>query len=141
MLSWLSYMVPCYNEELSLPDFYTKWSLWKRSLHELQGIIAFSTVFLAVTVMMGVEFCVFVVGMAIFVIVRALTYGDPIDGLPSLVCSITFFSRLQLFCTGVLRQYQEKNYSEMNKRPLVIVGEENEVQLDIVKGEIEETLT
>lgn len=103
----------------------TKWSFWKLFLYSLQGIIAFSTVPLAIASMTGLIFCFLALIMAIFVIARTWLYGDPVDGWPSLVCIITFFSGLQLFCTGVLSQYLAKTYLETKNRPLYIVKEEN----------------
>lgn len=107
----------------------TKWSFWKLFLYSIQGIIAFSTVPLAIASMTGVGFCLLALIMAIFVMARTILYGDPVDGWPSLVVLITFFSGLQLFCIGVLSQYLSKTYLETKKRPIYILNENNIMDL------------
>lgn len=102
----------------------TKWSFWKLFLYSIQGIVAFSTVPLAIASMMGILFCGIAILMGILVILRTLYYGDPVAGWPSTICFIVFFGGLQLFCTGVLGQYLAKTYLETKKRPLYVVHEE-----------------
>ena len=83
----------------------TKWSFWKLFVYSLDGITAFSTVPLSVAAVMGMLFCFLAFAMLIFVFVRALIWGDPVGGWPSLVCIILFVGGIQLFCTGILGQY------------------------------------
>ena len=80
----------------------TKWSFWKLFVYSLDGITAFSTVPLSVAAVMGLLFCFLAFAMLIFVFVRALIWGDPVGGWPSLVCIILFVGGIQLFCTGIL---------------------------------------
>ena len=75
----------------------TKWSFWKLFVYSLDGITAFSTVPLSVAAVMGLLFCFLAFAMLIFVFVRALIWGDPVGGWPSLVCIILFVGGIQLF--------------------------------------------
>ena len=59
----------------------------------------------------------------IFVVVRALIFGDPTAGWPSMVCIMLLCSGVQLFCMGVLGQYLAKTYMEVKHRPVYIVRE------------------
>ena len=63
--------------------------------------------------------------MIIFIIVRKIIFGDPVDGWPSLVCIILFISGVQFFCTGILGQYLAKTYMEVKNRPIYIKNEKN----------------
>ena len=101
----------------------TKWSFWKLFLYSLESIVAFSTVPLAIASIMGLLFFLVSVIMIIFIIVKTLTFGDPVAGWPSLVCIIFFVSGVQLFSIGVIGQYLSKLYLEVKKRPVYIVKE------------------
>jgi hypothetical protein len=59
----------------------------------------------------------------IFILVRALIWGDPVAGWPSTACIITLVSGVQLFCIGIIGQYLAKTYMEVKNRPIYIVKE------------------
>lgn len=101
----------------------TKWSFWKLFLYSIEGIIAFSTIPLAIASIAGVLFCLIAFLMIIFIIFRTLVFGDPTSGWPSLVCIIFFVSGIQLFCLGIMGQYISKTYLETKNRPIYIVKE------------------
>lgn len=102
----------------------TKWSFWGLLLYSFEGITAFSTAPLSIASVVGVLFCVLAFTFLIFIFVRALLFGDPVDGWPSLVCIISLVSGVQLFCLGILGQYLAKTYMEVKKRPIYLVKEE-----------------
>ena len=101
----------------------TKWSFWKLFLYAIDGIVAFSTVPLSLSAIVGLLFCALAFLMIIFVIVRALIFGDPTSGWPSLVCIILLVSGVQLLCIGVVGQYLSKTYLEVKKRPIYLAKE------------------
>ena len=61
----------------------------------------------------------------VFIVVRTLIFGDPVEGWPSLVCIILLIGGLQLFSIGVLGQYLSKTYLEVKKRPIFISRKSN----------------
>ena len=103
----------------------TKWSFWKLFLYAIEGIIAFSTVPLAISSILGLLLCIIAFAMIIVIIAKTLIYGDPTSGWPSLVCIIFFCSGIQLFCLGIMGQYLSKTYLETKKRPIYILKETN----------------
>lgn len=103
----------------------TKWSFWKLFLYSIDGIIGFSTKPLAFSAVAGVLSLAVTFVLIIFIAVRRLVFGDPVQGWASLVCFITFFSGLQLFCTGISGLYISKVYTEVKQRPIYIIKEEN----------------
>ena len=115
---WLAY------DNIERKKGKTKWSFWKLFLYSLDGILAFSTVPLAIASIMGVLFCVLAFLLIIVTIIRKLAYGDPTSGWPSLVCIISLVSGVQLFCLGIVGQYLSKTYMEVKKRPIYLVKEE-----------------
>lgn len=114
---WIAY------ENVERAAGQTKWSFWKLLKYSIDGIVNFSQIPLALSSLLGV-FCTLlsVLGL-IFVVVRALMYGDPVAGWPSLVCIILFVGGLQFFCIGVMGQYLAKMYLEVKGRPKYIVME------------------
>ena len=103
----------------------TKWSFWKLFLYSIDGIIGFSTKPLAFSAVAGILSLAVSFVLIILIAVRRLVFGDPVQGWASLVCFITFFSGLQLFCTGISGLYISKIYTEVKQRPIYIIKEEN----------------
>ncbi len=101
----------------------TKWSFWKLFKYSLEGIMAFSTVPLALASVGGIALCMIAFVMLVFLIVRALLFGDPVAGWPSLACIIVSLGGIQLFCSGILGLYLSKTYLECKRRPLYITKE------------------
>ena len=69
----------------------------------------------------------------IFIVVRKLIFGDPVDGWASTVCIITLIGGIQLFCMGIMGQYIAKTYLEVKKRPHYIVSDTNREGMEKVK--------
>lgn len=101
----------------------TKWSFRKLLIYSLDGIVAFSSMPLYISSIMGLLFCIIAFFAIIFVIVRQLIWGGSAYGWPSLVCIILMLSGIQLFAIGILGQYLSKTYLEVKKRPIYIVNE------------------
>lgn len=102
----------------------TKWSFWKLFLYSIDGILSFSTRPLAFAAIAGVLSIFLSFIFIIFIIVRKLAFGDPVQGWASLVCIILFVSGIQLFTTGIIGLYISKIYTEVKQRPIFIVKEE-----------------
>ena len=126
IFGWIGFKtkwIPFENVERSAGT--TKWSFWKLTLYALEGIIAFSTTPLWISSLLGI-FCCFVSLLALaFIIIRALMYGDPVAGWPSMISVIIFIGGLQLFCMGILGMYVSKLYLEAKRRPIYITRETN----------------
>ena len=101
----------------------TKWSFWKLFRYALEGIIAFSTVPLTIVSLIGVAVCIIAFLFLLFVVIRAVIFGDPVAGWPSLICVISFLSGIQLLGIGVVGMYLSKTYLETKKRPIYIKKE------------------
>ena len=103
----------------------TKWSFWKLLVYALDGIVAFTTVPLVFSSLLGILFCLAALIMIVFIIVKTVVFGDPTTGWPSLACIVIFVSGVQLFCIGILGQYLAKTYIETKNRPIFLVEETN----------------
>ena len=103
----------------------TKWSFWKLVRYSIDGIINFSNTPLQISSYLGMILTIVSFIAIIIEVIRALVFGDPVAGWPSLVCIITFIGGIELFCMGIMGQYIAKTYMEVKHRPHYIVKESN----------------
>lgn len=108
----------------------TKWSFWKLVRYSFDGIVNFSDTPLRISSYLGLLLTGLSFVAIIIEVIRALVFGDPVAGWPSLVCIITFIGGIQLFCMGIMGQYIAKTYMEVKRRPLYIVKESNIEEFD-----------
>lgn len=111
----------------------TKWNFWKLFKYAVDGVINFSQAPLSMASWFGMFMTVLSFLAVVFIVVRKLLFGDPVDGWASTVCVITFIGGIQLFCMGIMGQYIAKTYMEVKKRPHYIVAESNKEGLAKVK--------
>ena len=93
--------------------------------YSFDGIINFSDVPLKISSYLGLVLTVVSFIAIIAEVVRALVFGDPVAGWPSLVCIVTCIGGIQLFCMGIMGQYIAKTYMEVKRRPHYIIKESN----------------
>ena len=101
--------------------------------YSFDGIINFSDVPLKISSYLGLVLTVVSFIAIIAEIVRALVFGDPVAGWPSLVCIVTCIGGIQLFCMGIMGQYIAKTYNEAKHRPHYIVAESNGEKVKRIK--------
>jgi glycosyltransferase involved in cell wall biosynthesis len=101
----------------------TKWSFWKLFFYAVDGMLAFSSKPLAIASVLGILLFLASLALIVFIVIRKLILGDPVDGWASIVCIILFCSGIQLFTTGILGQYIAKTFTEVKQRPHFIVKE------------------
>lgn len=99
----------------------TSWSFWKLLSYAFEGIIAFTVAPLRIATFMGVLISVVAFLTMVFVIVRAMMFGDPVSGWPSMVTIMLFLGGIQLLALGIIGEYLSKTYMEVKKRPNYIV--------------------
>ena len=103
----------------------TKWSFFKLVRYSIDGMMNFSDQSLRISSFLGLFFTVLSFLAIVVEVIRALVFGDPVAGWPSLVCIITFMGGIQLFCMGIMGQYIAKTYMEVKNRPHYIIRETN----------------
>ncbi|MEG0679674.1 MAG: glycosyltransferase family 2 protein [Carnobacterium sp.] len=105
----------------------TSWSFWGLFIYTLDAIIMFSDLPFTFASFVGLLSFFISILFLIFIVIRALIFGDPTAGWPSLVTITLAIGGLQLFCLGIVGKYLGKTYLETKKRPLYIVKETNQV--------------
>lgn len=91
----------------------------------LEGITSFTVAPLRLSTFLGfcVSFLAFI--YMIFVFVKALIYGDAVQGYPTLVILLLFLGGVQLLSLGIIGEYLGKIFVETKNRPVYVVGEFN----------------
>ena len=126
IFGWIGFKtkwIPFENVERSAGT--TKWSFWKLFLYALEGIIAFSTTPLWIASLCGIFCCFIAVIALLFIIIRALAFGDPVQGWPSTISIVLFIGGLQMLFMGIMGMYLSKLYLEAKDRPIYITRETN----------------
>lgn len=101
----------------------TKWSFWNLFAYSMEGVLAYTTIPLYLSSGVGIIMFLLAVMALFFIFFRALLYGDPVAGWPSLVCIITLLGGVILLAVGNIGLYMAKIYMETKKRPIYIIRE------------------
>ncbi len=111
----------------------TKWNFWRLLKYAIDGVINFSQVPLSVASWFGISMTFLSFAAILFIVVRKIVFGDPVDGWASTICIITLIGGIQLFCMGIMGQYIAKMYMEVKHRPHFIVAESSREGLEKIK--------
>ncbi|APB30552.1 glycosyltransferase family 2 protein [Vagococcus teuberi] len=111
-------------ENIERVEGETSWSFWDLLQYSIDGIISFSEFPLKLSTILGFMSFIASIIALIFIVIRALIFGDPTSGWPSLVCIILALGGLQLLCLGVVGQYLGKTFLETKRRPIYIVKDQ-----------------
>ena len=103
----------------------SKWNFWKLMHLAIEGILSSSIKPLQIATKTGtiVSFAAFIYLLYIFF--KALIYGDPVQGFPTLIIVILFLGGLQLLSIGILGEYIGRIFHEAKHRPSYFIRTHN----------------
>ncbi|RMH88612.1 glycosyltransferase [Lysobacter pythonis] len=101
----------------------SKFNFWKLWNFALEGITSFSTVPLRVATYLGIATAFVAFGYGVFVVGKALAYGDRVAGWPTMMAVILFLGGVQLIALGMIGEYLGRLYTEVKRRPLYLVAD------------------
>ena len=96
----------------------------------IEGITSFTTTPLRFSAVLGFIIAFLSLGIMLFYILKALIWGDPIQGFPTLVVIILFLGGIQLLSIGILGEYLGRIFNESKHRPIYIAREYNGKKVD-----------
>ena len=94
------------------------WRLWNLAL---EGITSFSTAPLRLATYLGLATAALAFVYGLWVIAKALLWGDPVAGWPTMMAVILFLGGIQLIALGLIGEYLGRLYEESKHRPLYLV--------------------
>lgn len=102
---------------------HSKWNYWRLTQLAIEGITSFSTAPLRLATWGGLLASGFAFGYGLWVLLKALIWGDVVRGYPTLMVVILFLGGIQLLALGVIGEYLGRNYAESKQRPLYFVDQ------------------
>ncbi len=99
----------------------SKFNLWQLWNFALEGITGFSTAPLRLATYCGLLTALVAFGYGAWVVAKALLFGDPVQGWPTMMAVILFLGGVQLIALGMIGEYLGRLYMESKQRPLYLV--------------------
>lgn len=93
----------------------------------MEGVTSFTVAPLKLSAYFGFLISIVAFIYLFFVLFKAIFYGDPVAGYPTLVILVLFFGGLQLLSLGIIGEYLGKIYNETKNRPVYVIGEKDGV--------------
>ncbi|WP_296798757.1 glycosyltransferase family 2 protein [uncultured Methanobrevibacter sp.] len=101
------------------------WSVGDLIRYSIKAIIAFTTLPLSLSIILGFIISALAFLYLLFIIVKYLLYSDPVQGFATTICAILFLGGMQMILIGILGKYLENTYNETKNRPIFIIKETN----------------
>lgn len=101
----------------------SKWSFLKLFKYAIDGIVAFSTLPLRLSIATGFITAIASIIYLVVVVLQKLIQGIDVPGYATIIVLILFLGGMQLFCLGILGEYLAKVYVQTKNRPLYILKE------------------
>ena len=95
----------------------------------IEGITCFTTAPLRLSAIMGFIASFIALIYIIIVLIKTIFWGEPVQGYPTIICTILFFSGIQLIALGITGEYIGRIFNETKRRPPYIVESFNETKL------------
>lgn len=103
----------------------SSWNYWNLFNLAIEGITSFTTTPLRLSTLLGFVIAFLSLGLMLFYFFKAVIFGDPIQGFPTLVVLILFLGGVQLLSIGILGEYLGRIFNESKSRPVYIAKEYN----------------
>ena len=99
----------------------SKFNAWKLWNFALEGVTSFSTAPLRVATYLGLLTAALAFVYAAWIVVKALLWGDPVAGWPTMMTVILLLGGVQLMALGMIGEYLGRLYEESKRRPLYLL--------------------
>lgn len=105
------------------------WNFWSLLSLAIEGITSFSTAPLRISSVTGAIVSLGAFLYMIYILLKTLIYGDPVQGFPTLITVILFLGGMQLMSIGILGEYIARIFNETKHRPTYIAREYNDEKI------------
>ena len=101
----------------------SSFNFWKLFKLAIEGITSYTTAPLRLATIMGVLVSLLAFTYMVYVFVKALIFGDPVAGYPTMMTVILFLGGVQLLTIGIIGEYLGRVFNEVKQRPVYFVRE------------------
>lgn len=122
LFGWIGFnsvSIPYHREPRAAGE--TKFSFWRLWNFALEGVTSFSTAPLRLATYVGLATATMSFGFALWIIGKAMLFGDRVAGWPTMMTVILFLGAVQLIALGMIGEYLGRMYEESKQRPLYLV--------------------
>lgn len=100
----------------------SKWNYFALWDLALEGITSFTAVPLKLSTYMGLLTATGAFLYGVWIIIKTLTFGDPVAGFPTIMVIVLFLGGIQLLALGIIGEYLGRIFSESKQRPLYLLN-------------------
>lgn len=100
----------------------SSWSFISLFFLAIDGITSFTTAPLRISTIMGILVSLGAFIYLFVVVAKAMIWGDPVSGYPSLMAVVLFLGGVQLLSLGIIGEYLARIFSESKHRPVYVVS-------------------
>lgn len=93
----------------------------------IEGITSYSTAPLRLSTILGIIVSCSAFLYMIYIFIKTIILGDPVQGFPTLVIIILFLGGVQLLSLGIIGEYLGRIFLETKHRPIYIINEKEGV--------------
>lgn len=91
----------------------------------INGFTSYTTAPLKISTYIGLIISLLSFILMLVFMIKALIFGDPVQGFPTLITVILFLGGVQLLSLGIIGEYLGKVFSETKHRPAYLISETN----------------
>ena len=103
----------------------TKFNYWRLWNLALEGITSFSTAPLRLATYIGLVTALFAFLYGLWIVIKTLTWGDGVQGWPTMMTVILLLGGIQLMALGMVGEYLGRLYMETKQRPLYLIAKQH----------------
>ena len=92
----------------------------------IEGILSYTTAPLRIATIVGCLTSMLAFVYMVFVFIKALLIGDPVQGYPTLMIVILFLGGIQLMSLGIIGEYLGRVFTETKNRPAYFIRSIND---------------
>lgn len=126
MYCWIGYRKAAVEfEQQDRQVGQSSWNFWGLLSLAIEGIVSFTVFPLRIATLVGILTSLFAFIYMIYVIIKAMLFGDPVSGFPTLLSVMLFLGGIQLLTLGIIGEYIGRIFHETKGRPVYLVREYN----------------
>lgn len=89
----------------------------------IEGITSYTTAPLRISTVMGMIVSFLTIVYMLYVFVKTILIGEPVQGFPTIIIIVLFLGGVQLLSLGIIGEYLGRIFYETKNRPVYIIAE------------------